>query len=290
MCHSHFYHNFGIYNYHSHRNLASSFLWTTVRLPHTRAESAFFYYKSPEQYDDEDVHLQFLSLSRGHQLRLIRKRNERLVGYHGNLFRSRSDISSIHDTNWNGTRGIPENSLIETDPNQLALTHVRREVLDYYDFVAVTERWTESMAVLKLLLPGVHYSDLVVLRTKGRGSFVPHGQSCKYIPMVSTISDRIQMYLDGPFRETNPDYLLYAAVNRSLDLTIESLGRHRVENGVRQIQYLQTLAQDECLNKVKQPCSDNGEIQEASSSCYVKDFGCGYKCIEDVLSQHDGDV
>ena len=277
MCHSHFYHLFAMENFHSNRNPTTSFLWTTVRLPHRRAESAFYYYH-PEHYDDEEEHLKFLSLSRGFQLQLIRKRNERLSEINGNLYLS-SGQKPPH-------QGIPDNSIIITNPDYLALEHVRREVLDHYNFVAVTERWAESMVVLKLLLPGVQYSDLVVLRTKERGAFVRHGlHSCAYIPDVPSPPDRIQTYLDGPFRDTNPDYLLYAAVNRSLDMTIERLGRHRVEEGVRQIQYFQSLAQEHCTNKSYLPCSDDGDFQEGD--CYVRDFGCGYKCIGNVLSQQD---
>ena len=293
MCRSHFYHDFAIYNHHSNRDLAKSFLWTTVRLPHTRAESAYYYYQSPERYNDDKEHLQFLSLSRGHQLRLIRKRSERLVGYYGNLyehgtsFAENVNVSLRYQGTMNATMGIPDTSIIETNPEHLALEHVRREVLDYYNFVAVTERWAESMAVLKMLLPGVQYSDLVVLRTKERGSFVPYGRLCKFIPIVSSLPNRIQAYLDGPFRETNPDYLLYAAVNRSLDMTIDSLGRERVEEGVRQIQYLQSLAQEHCMNTTIQPCSRIGESQKPD--CYVRDFGCGNECIGNVLPRPDVD-
>ena len=290
MCHSHFYHEFAIHNHHSHRNVATSFLWTTVRLPHTRAESAYSYYQSPERYHVDEEHMQFLSLSRGHQLRLIRKRSERLVGFYGQLYlhgTSTVNVSSRYSGQNHSSMGIPDNSIITTNPEHLALEHVRREVLDYYNFVAVTERWVESMAVLKLLLPGVRYSDLIVLRTKERGSFVPHGHSCKFIPVVSSLPDRIQTYMDGPFRDTNPDYLLYAAVNRSLDMTIETLGRDRVQDGMRQIQYLQSLAQESCLNTTIQPCSRTGKLQMAA--CYVRDFGCGYTCIGDVLPRQDQD-
>jgi len=167
------------------------------------------------------------------------------MGHYGNLYLSGTSFNE----NWNNSfivkkevtntstriQGIPDVSMIDTDPEGLALEHVRKEVLDYYNFVAVTERWTESMAVLKMLLPGVQYSDLIVLRTKERGTFVSHGRSCRYVPNHSELTDSIQAYLDVPYRSTNPDYLLYAAVNRSLDLTIESIGRDRVDHGVRDL-------------------------------------------------------
>jgi hypothetical protein len=183
-------------------------------------------------------------------------------------------------------QGIPDHSIVQINPEILALEYVRREVLDYYNFVAVTERWAKSMVVLKLLLPGVLYSDLIVLRTKERGAFVRHGlHSCAYIPDISSTPDRIQTYLEGPFRDTNPEYLLYAAVNRSLDMTIDRLGRARVEEGVQKTQYLQSLAQEHCTNQSFLPCSNDGDFQEGA--CYVRDFGCGYKCIYDVLTGPD---
>ena len=224
----------------------------------------------------------------------MRKRNEKLVVQFGNLYQPDTsfpktiNVSSRFREMMNASMGIPDNSIIETDPERLALEHVRREVLDTYNFVAVTERWAESMAVLKMLLPGVLYSDLVVLRAKERGGFVPFGTVCKFIPVVTSIPDRIKSYLDGPFRDTNPDYLLYAAVNRSLDMTIESLGRERVEEGVRLIQYLQSLAQENCMNSTIHPCSSGLGVAE-SADCYVRDFGCGYTCIGDVLPRPDGD-
>jgi hypothetical protein len=65
-------------------------------------------------------------------------------------------------------------------------------------------------------------------------------------------------------------------MNRSLDLTIELLGRERVESGVREFQHLQALAQERCLLKAVFPCTANGTLQDGwQKDCYHKDWGCG---------------
>ncbi len=293
MCRSHFYHEFSQANQHSQRDPLHSFLWGTVRLPEARSQSAFYYYIPEQEYTNETKLLQFLERSKGHQLRLLRQRKEHLEFHEGNLFwnphASRSGTKESGISDWNNlSSGLPENSIIPLDLATLAFEHIQKEVLQFYDFLAVTERWMESMAVLKLLLPHVQYSDVIALRVKERGSYVSNLEHCKYIPFSSTSipSPRIQAYINGPFQDTNPDYLLYAAVNRSLDLTIEVLGKRRVDEGIRQIQYLQTLAQETCQRETILPCSTTGERQPgATKNCYVRDFGCGHECLDRILEK-----
>lgn len=292
MCHAHFYHEFAQENYHSHRNRRQSFLWGTVRLPHARSESAYYYYLPEDKDHGNDRIIQFLELSKGHQLRLLRRRKEELVLHQGNLYwadspnqpptLARSNPSSFV------TDRYPEDSMIESDPERWAVEYIQNQVLQHYDFIAVVERWIESMAVLKLMLPDVQYSDVIALRVKERGSYVSHLDDCKYNPPHRTMdsSPIVQSYLQGPFRQTNPDYLLYAAVNRSLDLTIDRLGRERVEEGVRQIQYLQNRAEQDCRVETILPCSPQGQRQtKAIKNCYVRDFGCGHACLDRVLEE-----
>jgi len=80
---------------------------------------------------------------------------------------------------------------------------------------------------------------------------------------------------------------LYAAANASLDRTIEALGRERVEREVKRHEYLQHVAEKECLQKAIFPCSKDGVYQASlsSKSCYVykRDWGCGHSCIYEAL-------
>jgi hypothetical protein len=68
--------------------------------------------------------------------------------------------------------------------------------------------------------------------------------------------------LETAYRQNNPDYLLYAAVNRSLDLMIAKLGRQRIEEGVRQLRRMQSLAEERCLKEAIFPCSSEGKWQK----------------------------
>ena len=74
-------------------------------------------------------------------------------------------------------------------------------------------------------------------------------------------------------------------MNRSLDLTIDALGRDRVMVELQRHQKYQKIAEEQCKSKAHFPCSANGTYQPQLSkhSCYENDFGCGHKCIYETL-------
>jgi hypothetical protein len=80
---------------------------------------------------------------------------------------------------------------------------------------------------------------------------------------------------------TEADVLVYQAVNKSLDITIEQLGRTKVESTVKRLQWAQQMAQKRCSSVVKFPCSEEGEMQEPND-CLMADVACGYNCLDDV--------
>jgi hypothetical protein len=271
-CLSYYDHEFSLRNDHSSRDPSTSFLWATVREPYLRARSAFFFFQTEKNISQLD----FLKQTVGNQLRQVRKREtstaNKLRSW-GGSFKGRS-------------AGL-KNSMVSNDPHKLGFEYIKEHVLQWYDFIAVTERWEESMVVMKLLLnEDLEYADFVVLKSKASGSFA--GKTCHYVP-IATTPPEVAEYLQTTYRKNNPDYLLYAAVNRSLDLTIDLLGRGRVEKGVRQLQNMQALAQEECLSKAIFPCSANGTRQPGyEKDCYEKDFGCGYRCVDAVLDEYTG--
>merc|ERR1712137_1262392 len=57
------------------------------------------------------------------------------------------------------------------------------------------------------------------------------------------------------------DYLLYAAANQSLDLTIDRLGKNRFDEALRLYRHAQQTAQQVCAAETYFPCSFNGTIQ-----------------------------
>ena len=77
------------------------------------------------------------------------------------------------------------------------------------------------------------------------------------------------------------DYLLLAAANRSLDLTIDRLGRDRVYRAIM------TVVSEECASQTFLPCSWEGapQVYLAQSSCNNGDEGCGYRCIDRLVHE-----
>lgn len=82
------------------------------------------------------------------------------------------------------------------------------------------------------------------------------------------------------------DYLLYYAAEASLEQSIHELGKERVAQGVTDYRRLRSWAQNECASQAEAQCSSNGELQTNVSkyNCYADDSGCGYRCINRLLS------
>lgn len=81
------------------------------------------------------------------------------------------------------------------------------------------------------------------------------------------------------------DYLLHAATNRSLNLTIQhTIGPNWFHWALKEYGKLKSTVDSACRDKVNMPCSKKGGPQPLSvQSCYNRDFGCGYPCANKVL-------
>jgi hypothetical protein len=88
------------------------------------------------------------------------------------------------------------------DPKKLAFEHIQKGILHWYDFIAVTERWEESMVVMKLDAFGIVGYDRIEVKSH-------------YVPKA-TASSAVAEYLQTTFGQSNADYLLYAALNESI--------------------------------------------------------------------------
>jgi len=154
-----------------------------------------------------------------------------------------------------------------------------------YDFLGVTERMDESLAVMVLLWQ-LKPEDVIVLDSKRSGGYDDGGynDTCKVIPKVE-MTPILEEYVVNRHPIWNADYLLYYAANASLDRTIDGLGRQPVEDMVRRIRSMRQMAEKECLAEAVFPCSADGVFQpiKAEKSCYVQDAGCGHACIDRVL-------
>jgi hypothetical protein len=167
-----------------------------------------------------------------------------------------------------------------------------QQILDSYDFLGVKERFHESLATLQLLL-GLETADVLYLQSPYVGKTRPdeplgsqtdffeqwNKGTCREVPSPTVTLEMKQWFHSEEFEAfIQADVLLYKAVNASLDRTIDSLGRDRVNRAVQQLEWGLSQVKSACSN-VRFPCSVDGETQ-LSTDCYFADVGCGHECLD----------
>lgn len=168
-----------------------------------------------------------------------------------------------------------------------AVEHNVKEVIDRYDFLVITERMDESLVVLQMLL-GVDIGDILHVSAKVTGTDDSR-QTCNSDPgfhlrYKTYTSPAVDFFLksDVWLAMNYGDYMLYAAANQSLDRTIESLGVDNFQKSLAEYRKLQNRVKEECVDagKVLFPCKERNIVPD----CYFKDQGCGYKCMDELLT------
>jgi hypothetical protein len=160
-----------------------------------------------------------------------------------------------------------------------------REVMQDYDFMILVERYDECLIAMQLML-GLETSDLLFLSSKKAGSYYNNrkGECIKLQP--SFVSPAVSEYISSKewYAKSYGDYLLLEAASQSLDLTIEAFGQKRFDKALQNFKALKQRAEEQCAAKAVFPCSPEGKTQnkEAKASCYQKDWGCGYPCLDNV--------
>jgi hypothetical protein len=140
------------------------------------------------------------------------------------------------------------------------------------------------------ILWGLETEDLIVLSAKQAGGYDGGGglnKTCTKIQKPENLTDNVERFLTSKFPRGNLDYALYDIVNRSLDKTIDYLGRERVQEEVQRIRAMQAVADQKCQGEAIFPCSSNGtrQVELSQRSCYQNDCGCGHKCVDRVLQE-----
>jgi hypothetical protein len=238
------------------------FLWTIVREPTKRTISNYFF------TDVSRRHIEFNSTNLMLLLRNKRNFQLRYVGLQP------------------GTSKTLYNVRTATQPQVVGMV---QHIMNTYHFIAVVERMDESLVVMKLLY---NFPDeaMVALSSKRAGGFDGgmYGRHCNKIQRAYTTPD-VDDYIAGSrYRRGNYDYFLVAAVNRSLDKTIDMLGRDRVEREVKRHKELERLAEERCYDIAVFPCTKDGArpAKGAKQSCYFGDVGCGHECVMRVIREH----
>lgn len=255
------------------RDRNHSFLFTSIRHPSKRAISrVFFTYVTQRNWTTDDASILRAMDSKSWQIGVVSK------GAGGHELKYTS-LDAIPDWSaWNDT-----NKTVVLNPLQVR-AHVEH-VLQAYDYIMVTERMDESIVCLQLLL-GVSVGHVLSTSAKVSGGWDVHNNNCVKI-QKSFVSPAIKSFLqsDEWHAKNYGDFMLHAAANKSLDLTIEQLGRGRFEKALHEYRKLMKLVDEICAPKLVLPCSSNGTYQKELSAmhCYQHDEGCGYRCIDELL-------
>lgn len=164
-----------------------------------------------------------------------------------------------------------------------------RNVLRDYNFIVVVERMEESLVALQLLL-GVDAGDILVTSSKISGGYTLSSSKGRHkcVKMAKAIPfPAVDEFLHSNewYAKNYGDYLLHAAANQSLDLTIQALGVDRFQKALAEYRRLKELERRVCAPHAIFPCSAQGENQMNVSkyNCYHDDEGCGYPCIDEML-------
>ena len=239
------------------RDPKKSFIWSTIREPWRRDLSEIYHFEvTRKNLSTDDTTITG-------KLAGMKSRQTRLLS-----FESR------------GASSLPEQDLVRV---------VQEDILSVYDFLGVVERMDESLAVLSLLL-NVPATDVIVLNAKNSGGYDDH-KNC-YLIQKANVTPAVKNFVQSDqYLQRNPDLFLYYAANRKLDRTIEMLGLEAVQDRVKTIAKLHTLAKHYCQQMAIFPCSPTGKFQYEFSKhdCYSFDSGCGFKCVDAQLRQFDNE-
>lgn len=247
---------------YSNRIRDKTFMWSIVRNPTSRLMSQFFHFVvSRQKLEPSDAN--FYSYMKTGPTDMIQD-------YY---------LGALSLTGYNRKKDSP--------------VKIANQILEDYDFIGVTERMDESALALAMLM-GIPIADILFLTAKGHGGFDDGGgrggvRTCTYI-WPSFVSDGMQEYLDSDEWASRQhwDLVLYEAVNRSLDLTIDRLGRERFEKNLALYEKARELSRTNCLHKTVFPCSSGGKYTEASKTdCLWNDSGCGSECLDEVADKLD---
>jgi hypothetical protein len=258
MCQARFTHGpqpFPAHKMYVNRSPTTSFLWTVLREPTARAVSGFFHFR-------------------------VSKRNDSIANFQRSLLQA--DPQAKRDYYLQSLYLNQQFNRKIHDPIQVA-----QEILHEYNFIGITERLDESLVVLMLLLQ-LPMSDILYVPAKQSGaSYDSNGKhrKCSFL-QPSILTPDMQAFLESNvwYNEMKYDLMLYKAANRSLDLTIDRLGRDHVQEQVERFRQAQQSVRERCHPVL--PCDDAGNFRP-DADCLWKDSACGMTCLDEVATELD---
>jgi hypothetical protein len=262
ICQSRFDHGLapypGYFLFHN-RSIGQSFLWTVIRKPTARSISQFFHFQvSRRNVTPSDTNFKRY---------LVEEKSKRHKDYY---------IRSL------STR-------VRYSPREHNATILAQHILEDYDFIGITERMDESAVVLMMLL-NLKLSDIVYISSKTAGSYDAGGgkfSGCTRI-QPSFVSANMSSFLKSKkwYKVVRNDVALYRAANKSLDMTIDTLGREDFESKLAIYRKAQTKVHQECRPFITFPCTEEGRfVPPKRTDCLWKDSGCGMECLDRIATE-----
>lgn len=157
-------------------------------------------------------------------------------------------------------------------------------ILNAYDFIGLVERYHESLVLLKLIY-NLDLRDILYTRAKQSGGYDDgeYWHRCTFIQR-SNVSDAVKdwfQYSKEWSDYAQDDILLYRVVDESIDLTIDTFGRNKVQNEVGILEKALNYANEQCAHTAVFPCSGPGRPRPANeTTCVAHDWACAHACIE----------
>jgi hypothetical protein len=169
--------------------------------------------------------------------------------------------------------------------NNFTSHNVIADILKDYDLIAIMERMDESLVVLQMLL-NLTTKEILYTRARSAGAF-SNGyvkKPCFYIlPAFQSPGTKELLASDEWQRQIAPDIEFYKAAHKSLDRTIDALGREEVEKRLEDLRAGLKLAARHCEGRVRTMCSAGGaQIKPRNTTCYVFGEGCDHDCIDEL--------
>jgi hypothetical protein len=215
------------------------------------------------------------------QLKLERLKFAMSKGFH-NMSHLLSAISSKAPGTELLNRQLKSAEIFGANPN---ITQVISDILHDFNFIALMERLDESLVVLQILL-NLTTKEILYTRARSSGSFSNgwHGRPCFYIVPSFLTKGMKTFFASKEWQETvKHDLMFFQAANKSLDRTIEALGREEFEAKLAQLKRGIDMANENCKDRVRGMCSEGGEpIPVKNRTCYIWAEGCDHDCIDEL--------
>ena len=281
------------------RNKEKSFLFSLVRDPTRRAISQYFHFHvTMTQTDPTDADFVKHVLSQRGSSSVLRsltfdKRLAQAMSAEFEHFLKEYTQQHSNESTPLLTRPWVDLGVSET----LNYTQIVQEILDNYDFIAVTERMDESLVAMKLML-GLSLEEILYAKiSRSAGSFSngpPKTRPCMYL-IPSFVSRNMNDFFYTPGKNqqwleyTRGDALLRTAASLSLDRTIDEVfGRERFNRELLEFQNAQAYARAICESEpelILSMCDDAGNSvvhdPNRTTTCYIWSEGCDHKCLNE---------